>query len=175
MSFNEFPWKSVWSVDQVACQLQCRHQWRAEVWWCPGRLLDWMPPYQILVFSSGVWWSLLLDIRCLWRHNMTSYSRLQTTFWRSLLTQHAYYSTRTLLVVHICVTVMNISVLQVRRPEQKTALNAKTEQFIPAKTSGNAFKQGSRTHSVLCQRSSQLQKYKAARMSCVAGICIALN
>jgi len=20
-----------------------RH-WRAEVWWCPGRLLDWMPP-----------------------------------------------------------------------------------------------------------------------------------
>jgi len=27
---------------------------------------------------SGVWWWLLLDIRCLWRHNMTSYSRLQT-------------------------------------------------------------------------------------------------
>jgi len=53
-------------------------QWRAEVWWCPGRLLDWMPPYQILVFSSGVWWSLLLDLRCSWRHNMTSYSRLQT-------------------------------------------------------------------------------------------------
>jgi len=50
----------------------------AEVWWCPGRLLDWMPPYQILVLSSGVWWSLLLDIRCLWRRNMTSYSRLQT-------------------------------------------------------------------------------------------------
>jgi len=40
-------------------------QWRAEVWSCPGRLLDWMPPYQILVLSSGVWWSLLLDIRCL--------------------------------------------------------------------------------------------------------------
>jgi len=19
-------------------------QWRAEVWWCPGRILDWMPP-----------------------------------------------------------------------------------------------------------------------------------
>jgi len=27
------------------------------------------------------------------------------------------------------------------------------------------LKQGSRTHSVLCQRGSQLQKYKAARMS----------
>jgi len=61
-------------------------QWRAEVWWCPGRLLDWMPPYQILVLSSGVWWSLVLDIRCLWRHNVTSYSGLQPTFWRSLLT-----------------------------------------------------------------------------------------
>jgi len=54
------------------------HQWRTEVWWCPGRLLDWMPLYQILVLNSGVWWSLLLDMRCLWRHNMTSYSRLQT-------------------------------------------------------------------------------------------------
>jgi len=53
-------------------------QWRAEIWWCPGRLLDWIPPYQILVFSSGVWWSLLLDIRCLWHHNMTWYWRLQT-------------------------------------------------------------------------------------------------
>jgi len=21
-----------------------RPQWRAEVWWCPGRLLDWCPP-----------------------------------------------------------------------------------------------------------------------------------
>jgi len=19
-------------------------QWRADVWWCPGRLLDWIPP-----------------------------------------------------------------------------------------------------------------------------------
>jgi len=68
----------------------CPPQWRAEVWWCPGRLFDWIPPYQILVLRSGVWWSLLLDIRCLWRHNVTSYSGLQSTFWRSLLTQHVY-------------------------------------------------------------------------------------
>jgi len=58
-----------------------------------------------------------------------------------------------------------ISTLQGRRRKQDTALNAKTERFITAKTSGNALKQGSRTHSMLCQRSSQLQKYKAARMS----------
>jgi len=52
-------------------------QCRAQDGWCTGRLLDWMPPYQNLVLSSGVWWSLLLHIRCLWRHNMTSYSRVQ--------------------------------------------------------------------------------------------------
>jgi len=38
-----------------------------------------MPPYQILVLNSGVRWSLLLDIRCLWRHHMMSYSHLQTS------------------------------------------------------------------------------------------------
>jgi len=58
-----------------------------------------------------------------------------------------------------------ISTLQVGRQKQDTALNAKAQQFITAKISGNALKQGSRTHSVLRQRSSQLQKYKAARMS----------
>jgi len=41
----------------------------------------------------------------------------------------------------------------------------KTEQFMTAKISGYALKQGSRTHSVLRQRSSQLQKYKAELMS----------
>jgi len=50
----------------------------ADIWWCPGRLLNWMPPYKILVLSSGLWWSLLLYIRSLRRHNMTSYSRFLT-------------------------------------------------------------------------------------------------
>jgi len=36
---------------------------------------------------------------------------------------------------------------------------------MTAKPSGNALKQGSLTHSVLRQRRSQLQKYKAAQMS----------
>jgi len=50
------------------------------------------------------------------------------------------------------------------RPEQNTtALNAMTEKFITAKISGNALKQGSRTHSVLRQRSSQLQKHSISR------------
>jgi len=70
-----------------------------------------------------------------------------------------------LFVVVQCVTVMNInlSAIQVRRPEENTpALNAETEQFITAKISGHSLKQGSRTHLVLRQRSSQLQEYKAA-------------
>jgi len=37
---------------------------------------------------------------------------------------------------------------------------------MTAKISGNALKQGCRTHSVLRQRSSQLQKYKTALLSC---------
>jgi len=53
-------------------------QWRAEVWWCPERLLGLYTPYQIQILSSGVWWSLLPDICCLWGYNMTSHSRLQT-------------------------------------------------------------------------------------------------
>ena len=35
-------------------------------------------PYQIPVLSSTVWWSLLLDIRCMWRHYTTSYLCLPT-------------------------------------------------------------------------------------------------
>ena len=69
----------------------------------------------------------------------------------------AYYSTRTLFsrCRLQCLTVMNINYQ--RSPE--------TEQFITAKISGNALKQGSTRHSVLRQRSPQLQKYKAAPMS----------
>jgi len=52
---------------------------------------------------------------------------------------------------------MNMNYYYQRSPE--------TEQFITAKISSNALKQGSRTHSMLRQRSSQLQKHKAARMS----------
>jgi len=70
------------------------------------------------------------------------------------------------LVVVQCVTVMNIIYpLQVRRPEQNTALNAKTEKFITAKISGNTLKQGSRAHSVLRHGSSQLQKYKSSHLN----------
>ena len=68
----------------------------------------------------------------------------------------AYYSTHTLFTRCYklqCVTVINI--YYKRSP--------KTEQFITAKISDNALKQGSRTHSVLRQPSSQLKKHARLR------------
>jgi len=50
-----------------------------------------------------------------------------------------------------------LSALQVRKPEQNTALNAKTEQFTTAKISGNALKQRSETHSVRVTISDEAQ------------------
>ena len=49
-----------------------------------------------------------------------------------------------------------------RKNDAERCLTSKNgAQFITAKISGNALKQESRTHSVVRQRSSQLQKYKA--------------
>jgi len=78
---------------------------------------------------------------------------------------HIILHALSLLVVQ-CVTVMNIIYQRsnLGDTEKKTALDAiRTEQFITAKISDNALKQECRTHSVLRRRSSQLQKYKAAR------------
>ena len=127
----------------------------------PGATSWLYTPYQILVLTSGVWWPLLwiyavcdVAIRC-------HINACKPTFWRSLLTQHAYCSTYTLLTC--CCTICHcnehkFTAIEFMRPEQNTALKAKTEQFITAKISGNALKQESRTHSVLRQRSSQQQK-----------------
>jgi len=66
---------------------RCR-QWRGKVWWCPGRLLDRMPLYRIPMFNSGVWWSLLLDIRCfdvtLWRHIHVCNQRFGEVCWHNM-------------------------------------------------------------------------------------------
>jgi len=67
-----------------------------------------------------------------------------------------------LLVVARRVTVININYeLQISRPEQNTALIAKTEQFMTAKKRQRVI-QGSRKHSVLRQHNSRLQTYEAA-------------
>jgi len=66
-----------------------------------------------------------------------------------------------LVAVQCCQCNELLSALQVRRLEQNTALIAKTEQFITAKISCKALKQGFRTQSMLRQRSSQLQNKDA--------------
>jgi len=104
-----------------------RGQWRVEVWWCQGRLLDWMAPYQILVLSSGVYWSFLLDIRSLWRHKTTSYSRLQTNIFAKFVDTTCilfctHFLTRCFSMCH-CHENKLLSALHVSRPEQNTALN----------------------------------------------------
>jgi len=61
-------------------------QWRAEVFVMPGATAWLAVPYQILMLSSGVWWSLL-PIYAVCDVTMCFLELLQTTFWRSLLTQ----------------------------------------------------------------------------------------
>jgi len=81
---------------------------------------------------------------------MTSHSCLQTKVLTKFddATGILFYSLHALL--SRCFTMCHcdehkLSALQVRRPEQNTALNAMTDQFITAKISGNAAKQGNRT------------------------------
>jgi len=83
------------------------------------------------------------------------------TFWRSLLTQYACSSTRTSLI--LCAK-YKLSALQVRISEEN-ALNATTQQFITAKISGCALKQGSKTRSSLRQSNLQLQNEAALILS----------
>jgi len=61
-------------------------------------------------------------------------------------------------------TEYKLSALQVRLSEENK-LNATTQQFITAKLSGCALKQGSETNSSVRQSNSQLQN-EAALMSC---------
>jgi len=61
-------------------------------------------------------------------------------------------------------TEYKLSALQVRISEEHT-IKATTQQFITAKLSGCALKQGSKTHSSLRQSNLQLQN-EAALMSC---------
>jgi len=84
-------------------------QWRAEVSWCPGRLLDCIPPSQILQLSSGVWWSLLLDNTLL----VTSQYEVIFTFanqrydevcWHNM---HKILNALSFLIVVQCVNVIN--------------------------------------------------------------------
>ena len=94
----------------------------------------------------------------IWRHFHVS----KPTFWRSLFTWYVYFSTSTPLLYasfHY-----ELSALQVRL-SVKNKLNATTQQFVTAKISGWALKQGTKTHSSMLQSNLQ-QQNEAALMSC---------
>jgi len=77
-------------VDRGRLRL-CGAQCLAEVWWCPGRLLDWMPPYQILSIEQ---WCVVvivtvytLFVKCdvtLWRPNQVYSQHFGEVCWHNL-------------------------------------------------------------------------------------------
>ena len=116
------------------------------------------------VSFSGTWWSFVFDLRCLWRHNFTSYSCFKTNVLAKfvdiicifLYTHSPYFTCH-------CIE-YNLSAPQVRILDEHTLI-ATRQEFVTAKLSGCALKQGSKTHSSLRQSNLQLQN-EAAMMSC---------
>jgi len=86
----------------------------------------------------------------LWRHNLTSYSCFQTNVLATFVDTLCifFYTQSPYFMCHF--TEYKLSALQVRISEENV-LNPTTQQFITAKISGCALKQGSKTHSSLRQ------------------------
>jgi len=81
---------------------------------------------------SGIWWSFAFGVRCLWRHNLTSYSCFQTNVLAKFVdTTCIFFHTHPPYFMCYC-TEYTLSALQVRISEENT-LNATTQQFISAK------------------------------------------
>ena len=116
------------------------------------------------VSFSGTWRPFVFGFRCLWRHNVTSYSCLQTDVLAKFVDIICIflYTYSPYFMCHC--TEYKLSALQARILEENK-LNATTQQFITAKVSGCVLKQGSKTHSTLRQSNIQLQD-EAALMSC---------
>jgi len=97
-------------------------------------------------FIQCICWSFVFGVRCLSRHNLTSFPCFQTNILAKfvdtictlvLFCMHSLY--------YIChCTEYKLSALQVRILEENT-LNATTQQFITAKISDCSLKQGSKT------------------------------
>jgi len=95
---------------------------------------------------SGIWWSFVFGVRCLWHHNLMSFSCFQT----NLLAKFVgiiciFFYIHSPYFMCQC-TEYKLLALQVRISEENT-LNTTTQQFITAKISGCALKQCSKTHS----------------------------
>jgi len=102
-----------------------------------------------------IWRSFVFGVRCLWRHKLTSFPCFQTNVLAKFVDiKCIFLHIHSLYFICHC-TEYKLSALQVRLSE-KNKLKAKTLQFISAKTSDCALKQGSETHS--SQRQSNLQR-----------------
>jgi len=113
---------------------------------------------------NGIWWSFVFGVRCLWCHNLTSYSCFQNNVLAKFVDIICIFIYRHSPYFMGHCTEYKLTALQVRISEENV-LNATTERFITAKISGCASKQGSKSHSSLRQSNLQLQN-EAALMSC---------
>jgi len=95
---------------------------------------------------SGIWWSVVFGVRCLWRHDLTSYFQaIVLAKIVDIICIFFYTYTHSPYFMCHC-TEYKVSALQLRISEEKK-LNATTQEFITAKILGCALKQGSKTHS----------------------------
>jgi len=108
------------------------------------------------VSFSGTWWLFVFSVRCLWRHNLTSYSCFQTNVLAKFLDIICtlFYTHSPKFMHHW--TEYKLSALQVRISEENT-LKATTQQFITVKISGCVLKQWSKTYSSLPPSNLKLQ------------------
>ena len=114
---------------------------------------------KILMGRGIILWhmvSFVFSARCLWRHNLTSFSCFQTNVLAAFLdiictifcTQSLYF----------CVIALNMNYQPSRLGYwRKKKLNATTQQFITAKISDCEWKQGRKRHSSMRKNNLQLQ------------------
>jgi len=109
-----------------------------------------------------IWRPFVFGVRCLWRHNLTSCTCFQTNVLAKFVDIICtfFYIHTSYFMCHC--TEYKLWALQVRLSE-KNNINATTQQFITAKISGCALKQGSETHSSLRQSNLQLQNQAGLR------------
>ena len=116
------------------------------------------------VWLRVIWWSFPFGARCLWRHNLTSFPCFENNVLAKFVDIICifFYIHSPYFMFHC--TEYKLSALQVSISE-KNKLNATTQQFITAKITDCALKQGSETHSSLRQINWQLQKSGCAKVS----------
>ena len=107
---------------------------------------------------QGHRWPFVFGVRCLWRHNLTSFTCFQTNVLAKFVDIICtfFYIHTPYFMCHCTEYEYKLWALQVRLSD-KNNINATTQQFITAKISGCALTQGSETHSSLRQSNLQLQ------------------